>query len=48
MLEFLTDASSRFIKDDTVLLFNGIAANSVGNGVAFNFLIERWDEMKKV
>lgn len=46
MLEMMLDPNSGIRQSDITSLFSYIAANPLGNSIAFNFLETRWDEIK--
>lgn len=43
----MLDPNGGIRHNDVGSLFNNIAATSVGNSIAFNFLINRWDDIEE-
>lgn len=45
LLEMMLDENSGIRLSDVNTLFNNVAANSLGNDIATNFLVNRWDDI---
>lgn len=45
VLEMMLNPDSGILTNDINELFKNLAANPLGNSIAFNFLITRWDEI---
>ncbi len=45
MLNLMLNGGIR--RDDVRTLFSNLASTSVGNSIAFSFLINRWDDIEK-
>ena len=46
LLEMLLDPNSGIRRGDVNLVFNNVANNPLGNEIALNFLINRWDDIQ--
>ena len=46
LLEMMLDSESGILFSDINTLFNNIASNPLGNPIATNFLIHRWDDIE--
>ncbi len=42
----MLDTNSGIRRADVNTLFNGVANNPVGNPIAFNFLVNRWNDIE--
>jgi aminopeptidase N len=45
-LEKLLDANSGILRSDVNVVFNYVANNPVGNEIALDFLINRWNDIQ--
>ena len=46
LLEMMLDSESGILFSDINTLFNSVASNPLGNPIATNFLIHRWDDIE--
>jgi len=46
LLEKLLDANSGILRSDANVVFNYVANNPVGNEIALDFLINRWNDIQ--
>lgn len=46
LLEMLLDPTSGILRSDVNLVFNNVANNPIGNEIALDFLINRWDDIQ--
>ncbi|KAI9551545.1 hypothetical protein GHT06_021878 [Daphnia sinensis] len=46
LLDMLLDPTSGILRSDVNLVFNNVANNPIGNEIALDFLINRWDDIQ--
>ncbi len=46
LLEMMIDSTSGIRRSDINTLFNNVASNPLGNPIATNFLVNRWNEIE--
>ncbi len=46
LLEMMLDSSSGILSSDIEVLFNYVASNPLGNAIATDFLVNRWNDIE--